>query len=138
VSVPRGRKTEGGSSDPPTASEIVHGVRAKPTFETARDICAEATRLVGGDRAASHGDKRANFQNIACLWNSWLSMTRATRGIEATYLSARDVGDLMELLKIARRHSGSYNPDDYIDAAGYAGCTGEIAAADEATHNGTD
>jgi hypothetical protein len=35
----------------------------------------------------------------------------------------------MELFKIARRHSGSYNADDYVDAAGYAGCAGEIAAA---------
>jgi hypothetical protein len=129
MSVPRGRRVAASVADEGGGAQA-------PLPLHAADICAEATRLVGGDRAVSHGDKRANFQNIADLWNAWyeikmrqpLATHTASRGL----FTARDVGDLMELLKIARRHSGSYNPDDYIDAAGYAGCTGEIACQDAA------
>jgi hypothetical protein len=35
----------------------------------------------------------------------------------------------MELLKVGRRLCGSFNPDDYIDGAGYAAVAGEIGAA---------
>ena len=34
---------------------------------------------------------------------------------------------MMCLLKIARTQAGSFNLDDHIDAAGYAGISGEIA-----------
>jgi len=36
---------------------------------------------------------------------------------------------MMILLKMARQMTGEYNPDDFVDMAGYAGCAGEIAAA---------
>jgi hypothetical protein len=35
---------------------------------------------------------------------------------------------MMEALKIARRYSGAFNPDDYLDGAGYAGVAYEIKA----------
>lgn len=96
---------------------------------TAADFCAEAARLVGGPRAATHGDKTINFQNIAELWNGyWRIKCRVNGEPLVTPFTAHDVGCFMELFKIARRFSGSFNADDYIDAAGYAGCTGEIAA----------
>ncbi len=41
-------------------------------------------------------------------------------------LDAHDVANLMEGMKIARRYSGSFNVDDYIDGAGYAAVAGEI------------
>lgn len=107
------------------------------------DFCLEAAELVTGPREALHGDKLVNFKNIADAWNAWWSIMCRTRGYTVLFtdtedhmkrhdnkvraiFDAGDVGDLMELFKIARRHSGSYNPDDYIDAAGYAGCTGSI------------
>ena len=43
-------------------------------------------------------------------------------------LDAHDVATLMEGMKIARRYTGVFNPDDYVDGAGYAACAGEIAA----------
>jgi hypothetical protein len=109
----------------------------------AADFCLEAAELVAGTREALHGDKLINFKNIADAWNAWWSIMCRTRGYTVIFtdtedhmkrhdnkvraiFDAGDVGDLMELSKIARRHSGSYNPDDYIDAAGYAGCTGSI------------
>lgn len=90
----------------------------------AHDIAAKASELVGGDRAATHGDKLANFANIAAVWNGIL---RAAGKLPATPLNAHDVANLMEGMKIARRYSGSHNIDDYVDGAGYAACAGEIA-----------
>ena len=99
---------------------------------TAADFCTEAARLVSGDRAATHGDKLINFQNIAELWNGyWRIKCRVNNEPLVTPFDAHDVGCMMELFKIARRFSGKFNADDYVDAAGYAGCAGEIAAAKE-------
>jgi len=97
----------------------------------ASDICKKAESLVGGDRAATHGDKLQNHQNIAALWQVFLNQQLPPQcHIE---LTALDVANMMELLKIARRMAGAHNIDDYIDGAGYAACAGEIA---ERTHNG--
>jgi hypothetical protein len=41
-------------------------------------------------------------------------------------LFGSDVANLMEWLKIARRYSGWFNPDDYPDGAGYAGVAYEV------------
>lgn len=90
----------------------------------ASEICATAGSLVGGDRNETHGNKYDNHQRIAHLWNGLLM---AAGKAPAKPLDAHDVANLMEGLKIARRYSGRYNPDDYVDGAGYAACAGEIA-----------
>ena len=41
-----------------------------------------------------------------------------------------DVANLMELLKVARRKLGSFNPDDYVDGAGYSGVSYECRLAE--------
>ena len=82
----------------------------------ASDILKHATDLVGGDRAAQHGDKTANHQNIANLWSAYLS----------TPITADQVAIMMVLLKAARTKTGSVNRDDFVDMAGYAGVAGEI------------
>jgi hypothetical protein len=92
-------------------------------MKTAKEVCACAADLVGGDRAAQHGDKIENFTRIATIWNGTLD----AMGIETSrLLDAHDVAGLMEAMKIARRYSGSFNPDDYVDGAGYAGVAYEI------------
>ena len=89
---------------------------------TAEDIVRRAAELVGGERAAQHGDKLENFAKIARLWTAYM----ANAGLINTDLSASQAADMMELLKVARRQSGGFNPDDYIDGAGYAGVAFEI------------
>lgn len=89
----------------------------------AADICAKASELVGGDRAATHGDKLTNHDNIAALWFAYLH----NAFMPGFMLTALDVANMMELLKIARRMAGAHNIDDYVDGAGYAACAGEIA-----------
>lgn len=80
---------------------------------------------MGGDRAASHGEKYQNHLNIAYVWNGIL---QAAGKAGPQPLDPHDVANLMEGLKIARRYAGNTNFDDYIDGAGYAACAGEIKA----------
>lgn len=91
----------------------------------AAEFAMAAADLVSGDRANIHGEMAQNFQNIATLWNGYLSIRRDP----AMPLDAVDVGYMMALLKIARTQAGSRNPDDPIDGIGYIACAAEIAAA---------
>jgi hypothetical protein len=84
---------------------------------TAGDLLSEALNIVTGDRADTHGDLYQNHCNIADLWNAYLSEER---------LTPHDVAMMMVLLKVARTKTGSHNPDDYVDIAGYAGTGGAI------------
>lgn len=91
----------------------------------AQAIAERAAHLVGGDRERVHGNKFDNHQRIADMWNGALKgMGKPTR----EPLDAHDVANLMEVLKVARRYAGTYNPDDYVDGAGYACVAGEIRA----------
>lgn len=127
------RNGEGASA--PDAPQHGDADLAMPTTQaplTAANLCIEAAQLVSGSRATTHGDKRANFTAIADLWNGyWRIKCRTADERIVTPFTALDVGNMMELLKIARRLNGTFNADDYIDAAGYAGCTGEIAAHEQ-------
>ena len=79
-------------------------------------ILKEAASLIVDDRADTHGDMIENHRNIAQLWQGYLhdKMHHAGR------ITAHDAANMMELLKVARRKSGTINIDDYIDGAGYA------------------
>ena len=87
------------------------------------EIAQKAAEIIGGDRAGLHGDVAKNHANIAALWNAILGVA----GKLNAPLDAHDAATMMEGLKIARRYSGAFNLDDYIDGAGYAACAGEIA-----------
>lgn len=87
---------------------------------TADEILKTAASLVCGERAKQHGDMHSCFDKVAQLWDAYLAIRSEAR------FTPHDVACMMELLKIARRHSGTSNPDDYIDAAGYAAIAGEL------------
>lgn len=88
------------------------------------EITQRAGELVARDRHDQHGEMLANHQAIADIWNGYL---RAA-SIAVHDLTAADVANMMELLKVARRLNGAFNPDDYVDGAGYAAIAGEIAS----------
>lgn len=88
----------------------------KPSEWTAHAIVDEACRLVGGDRARTHGDKTVNHQNIAALWSAYLDVN----------ITCDQVATMMVLLKVARTKLGALNRDDFVDMAGYAGVAAEI------------
>jgi hypothetical protein len=100
------------------------GYRVGRSAVKAAEIASKAADLVSGDRAHVHGDMLANHQKIADVWNGIL----AASGKAGLPLDAHDVANLMEGLKIARRYTGKFNADDYIDGCGYSACAGEIAA----------
>ena len=85
----------------------------------ARDICFSAAELVGGDRARQHGDARSLHARIAALWSAYLGQT----------ITPHDAALMMLLMKVARTAGGTFNFDNYIDAAGYAGIAAEVAEA---------
>ena len=89
----------------------------------AKKILKKAANIVGGARHDQHGDKQQNFRNIAGLWQTYLDMLPDARDLTGT-----DVAQMMVLLKVARSCTGAYNEDDYLDACGYAGVAGELAA----------
>lgn len=87
---------------------------------TAEGILRNAADLIGGDRNDQHGDRSVCLSNIATLWNAYLEIRKPGP------LSAKDVAIMMSLLKIARMESGSVNPDNAIDGAGYLALAGEL------------
>lgn len=95
-------------------------------MENAHDVLLAATDIVGGARQAQHGDKYDNHHMIATLWNGYLHNHEQSDAPRKA-LQASDVANMMELLKIARRQTGGFNGDDYVDGAGYAGVAFECA-----------
>lgn len=96
------------------------------------DFVNKAAEYVGGDRARTHGDKGLNFRTTAVLHKALDDAAAMAEWAGRPELA----GDLkfalkMILAKMARVLSGDYNPDDFVDMAGYAGCAGEIAATRE-------
>ena len=79
---------------------------------TAKLVLETALRLISGDRNKTHGSMKENHENIAKLWSAYL--------YNKDSLTAEDVANMMELMKIARRKTGVFSEDNYVDGAGYA------------------
>lgn len=87
-----------------------------------RKECLEAAgKAVLTDREDTYGKPEDNFEQIAALWAEYLG----------TEVCSKDVAHMMILLKIGRTCTGKYNPDNYVDIAGYAACAAEIGGSDE-------
>lgn len=77
----------------------------------------DAARIINGSRDAQYGNPIDNFDRISKIWSVIL-------GIE---VSPEDVAMCMAGLKMARYASKSgFQPDTWIDLAGYAGCGYEV------------
>ncbi|MGV9668664.1 DUF6378 domain-containing protein [Nocardia niigatensis] len=99
----------------PTAPAEPRPRPARPRSVTG--ILGEAATVIDGDRQDAYGDPSESFARIAGLWSAYLGAD----------LTARDVANLMVLLKVSRSKHG-YRPDDYIDIAGYAALAERISA----------
>ena len=90
----------------------------------ASDLLHQAAEIVSGPRAEQHGDMLACHSAISTLWNSYLAIRREP----GSPLSPLDVAQMLLLFKVARAQTGSVShADHYLDQAGYAGCSAEIA-----------
>ena len=76
-----------------------------------------AAAIISGDRDKQYGGPEENFDRIAKIWSI----------IVGTDISKEDVAMMMVGLKVARYASKSgYQPDTWVDIAGYAGCGFEV------------
>lgn len=80
-----------------------------------------AKQCVCQDRNSQYGEPEDNFKIIADFWADYLD----------TEVTPHDVGMMMTLFKIGRIKSGGVKDDNYIDAAGYIVCAGEIALKED-------
>ena len=79
----------------------------------------EAARIISSDRNKQYGAPENNFARTAQIWSVILGVP----------ISNEDVAMMMVGLKMARYASKSgYQPDTWIDIAGYAGCGYEVGA----------
>ena len=78
--------------------------------------------MTTGDRRRDYDKATPNHERIARIWNAYIQ----SRKDPNAELTALDVAHLMILLKIAR---AVYTPtrDSYVDIAGYARCSAQIA-----------
>lgn len=87
----------------------------------------EAARIISGDRDAQYGGPEDNFGRIASIWSTLFDYQ----------FTKEDVAVAMVALKLARYASKSgFQPDTWIDIAGYAGLGYEVGKnADERAKN---
>lgn len=81
------------------------------------EILDTAKQYVMIDRNDTHGEPENSFGLISAYWSAHLG-----RNIKSS-----DVAVMMTLLKLARIQTNSANADNWIDAAGYMACGGELA-----------
>lgn len=91
-------------------------------LDKAKSILEDAEKTVIGTRQDEYGDMRACHQTIADLWSVYLHGRKGN----PDWLEPFEVADMMELLKIGRRVSGSNKRDNYVDSAGYAAIAGAL------------
>jgi hypothetical protein len=96
--------------------------------ETAQDqplrveALREAAKIIAGERDKQYGGPEENFTRIAKIWSVIFDME----------FSPEDVAMAMVAVKVARYASKSgYQPDTWIDIAGYAGCGYEVGSKKE-------
>lgn len=93
---------------------------------TREEILNAAKACVCGDREQDYGHPENSFAVIADLWNVYINARRYFKGFVGDILDAKDVAAMMILFKVAREATGRGKADNWIDAAGYAACGGEV------------
>jgi len=82
----------------------------------------EAASIIAGDRDVQYGGPEENFTRIAKIWSV----------IVGAEISPEDVAMMMVGLKVTRYASKSgFQPDTWIDIAGYAGCGYEVGSVEK-------
>lgn len=79
-------------------------------------VLDQATQLVTKDRAEAHGNAYEQHALAAKFWNVFLS----GRNKLASPIYPHEVAQMMLLLKVSRNVIGAFNPDTFVDQAGYA------------------
>ena len=104
---------------------------AQSTSVTRKSILEAAEKCVCGDRDQQYGSPEDSFKAIASMWNSYLYAKGLIKNSSSKWKGIKpdDVAAMMVLFKIARVATGQNKADNWIDAAGYAACGGEIGGS---------
>lgn len=81
------------------------------------EVLETAKATITGQREQDHGEMENSFEVIAEFWSAYMD----------TEITAKDVGIMMALLKIARIKTGHDVRDSFVDACGYMACAGELS-----------
>lgn len=101
---------------------------------TRKEILSNAEKCVCGGRDKQYGNPENSFEAIAALWGCYLwhkNELGQPKGVGKNFISVEDVAAMMVLFKMARVATGQNKADNWIDAAGYAACGGEIGGEHE-------
>ena len=79
-------------------------------------ILDEAKQLVTKDRAGTHGNAIETLEALAEFWRSYLYV----RTGDVIRLTGSDVAEMLCMLKLARKCTGTFHRDNYADTIGYA------------------
>jgi hypothetical protein len=92
----------------------------KPLYRV--EALREAARIISGDRDIQYGGPEENFARIAKIWSVILNIP----------VTEEDVAMCMVGVKVARyANKSGFQPDTWIDIAGYAGCGYEVGKIQE-------
>ena len=87
----------------------------------------EAAKIISSDRNKQYGAPEDNFDRTAKIWSVILGIP----------ISNEDVAMMMVGLKMARyANKGEFQPDTWIDIAGYAGCGYEVGLREDKKKKG--
>jgi len=86
----------------------------------ANEVLSRAKHIIEGGRS-KHGAENS-FGLIAKLWSSYLQEAVSL----PINITPADVAQLMVLLKVARSVCGGFNPDNFVDQAGYSAWAAEL------------
>jgi hypothetical protein len=89
-------------------------------------ILHHAHELVFGERNEAYGHPSENFDNIALLWNAYISIKQHYQGRGSVLLNNIDIAALNILQKVARVAVNQSHMDSWTDIAGYAGTAERI------------
>lgn len=91
------------------------------------DILNQAKECVCVSREADYSSPENSFNTIARMWTSYLD---AKGFSHSNPLTSKDVAAMMVLFKMSRVATGRNKTDNWVDAAGYAACGGEVEMAE--------
>ena len=81
-------------------------------------VLETALGLVTGNRAEQHGDAYDQCTLAAKFWTTYLQGRGCME--DDVILEPHDVTQMMVLMKMSRDILGSFNPDTFVDQAGYS------------------
>lgn len=118
--------TEKKAAEESEATEPVNTAcgEAGPDPNSRRGLLNQAIRCVCGDRDQDYGSPEHSLSAIGSFWADYI---KSKYGVEVP-ISGADASAMMVLFKMARVATGHGKADNWVDAAGYAACGGEIEA----------